>query len=121
MSLSAHTNGAAHDNFRPSDETAAALRREYSAHISATCSEALRLLDGKYYKTYCPAHELNGAEHGPSCDVRIDAKGRPSAICRSRHCPEIEKALRKLGMIPKPRVVASYLYESETGEPLYLR
>jgi hypothetical protein len=116
MSYSAHTNGAAHDGSRPADEEAAALRREYSAHISATCSEALRHLDGKYRKTYCAVHELDGREHGPSCDIRIDAKGRPKAICRSKHCPKIEKVLRKLGMIPKPRIVASFHYEYEDRE-----
>ena len=77
---------------------------------------------GTYFRTFCIMHELDGQEHNPSCDIEIDPRGRIRAICRSKHCSrdEIIKALRKRGMVPRPRIIASYTYEDEHGEELSL-
>ena len=77
---------------------------------------------GTVFRTFCIVHEVDGAPHNASCDVEIDARGRVRAICRSKHCSreEIVKALRKRGMLPRPRIIASYAYEDETGEELFL-
>ena len=72
----------------------------------------------------CPAHELDGQKHTPSCDVTAGGKVPVLALCRSRNCtyPDMVRALgldRVTTNGTHDDIVAVFDYRDESGALLF--
>jgi hypothetical protein len=108
-------NGTAREGFKSGEQFPGRF-----AELRGAIARALAARDGREVKTWCPVHELRGREDAtPSLGVKVNARGKFYATCWSQGCAGVEKELRRLEMLPRPRIIASYVYEDETGEPLF--